>query len=90
MRININIEDVHLQKQIAHYISDKHIKANDFMVEFLEHFFQKEEQKPLLSKEEIAKVVENSQRIEGYEPVSKEYELKVKAFMKENNLKLSF
>ena len=44
----------------------------------IKHFFQKEEQKPLLSKEEIAKVVENSQRIEGYEPVSKEYELKVK------------
>ena len=62
MQVNINIEDVHLQKQIAHYISDKHIQANDFMVELLEHFFQKEEQKPLLSKEEIVKVVENSQR----------------------------
>ena len=90
MQININIEDVHLQKQIAHYISDKHIKANDFMVELLEHFFQKEEQKPLLSKEEIAKVVENSQRIEGHEPVSEEYELEVEAFMKKNNMKVSF
>jgi len=89
MQININIEDVHLQKQIAHYISDKHIKANDFMVELLEHFFQKEEQKPLLSKEEIAKVVENSQRIEGHEPVSEEYELEVEVFMKENNLEIS-
>jgi len=28
----------------------------------IKHFFQKEEQKPLLSKEEIVKVVENSQR----------------------------
>ena len=89
MQININIEDVHLQEQIALYISDKHIKANDFMVELLEHFFQKEEQKPLLSKEEIAKVVENSQRIEGYEPVSKEYELEIEAFMRKHNLEIS-
>ena len=43
MQVNVNIEDVHLQKQIAHYISDKHIKANDFMVELLEHFFKKEQ-----------------------------------------------
>ena len=41
--MQINIEDIHLQEQIAHYISDKHIQANDFMVELLEHFFQKEE-----------------------------------------------
>jgi hypothetical protein len=81
MQITINIEDVHLQKQIAHYISDKNIQVNEFMIELLEHFFQKEE---------IAKTVENSQRIEGYEPVSKEYELKVEAFMKKNNVKVSF
>jgi hypothetical protein len=43
VQVNINIEDVYLQKQIAHYISDKHIQANDFMVELLEHFFQKEQ-----------------------------------------------
>ena len=43
MQLSINIEDSHLQKQIAHYISDKHIQANDFMVELLEHFFKKEE-----------------------------------------------
>ncbi|CAA6822421.1 MAG: Unknown protein [uncultured Sulfurovum sp.] len=46
-------------------------------------------EKPLLSKEEIAKVVENSQRIEGYEPVSKEYELEVEAFMKEHKIEVS-
>ncbi|CAA6802667.1 MAG: Unknown protein [uncultured Sulfurovum sp.] len=43
MQLNINIEDAYLQKQITHYISDKHIQANDFMVELLEHFFKKEE-----------------------------------------------
>jgi len=43
MQLSINIEDSHLQKQITHYISDKHIQANDFMVELLEHFFNKEE-----------------------------------------------
>ena len=42
-----------------------------------------------MSKKEIAKTVNNSQRIEGYEPVSEEYELEVEAFMKENNLEIS-
>lgn len=45
--------------------------------------------KPLLTEEEIAKAVENSQRIEGYAVVSKEYELEVEAFMKENNIEVS-
>jgi len=45
--------------------------------------------KPLLSKDEIIKIVENSQRIEGYEPASKEYEDTVEAFMLEHNVKVS-
>ena len=90
MQLNINIEDVQLQKQIAHYISDKHIQANDFMVELLERFFQKEQQISLLSKEEIAKTVENSQRIEGYEPVSTEVSNRLQVLMKSHNVKVSF
>ena len=35
--------------------------------------------KPMFTKEEIAKTVENSQRIEGYEPISKKLELEVEA-----------
>jgi len=42
-----------------------------------------------LTHSEIKQVVENSQRIEGYEPVSKEYELKIKAFMKEHKIGVS-
>jgi len=42
-----------------------------------------------LSFEEIAKVVEVSQKIEGYEPVSKEFELEVEAFMIRHNLEVS-
>ena len=42
-----------------------------------------------LSENEIKKIVENSQRIEGYEPVSKEFESKVEAFMVEHNVKIS-
>jgi len=38
---------------------------------------------------EIAKIVEVSQRIEGYEPVSKELELEVEAFMIRHNLEVS-
>ena len=43
MQLNINIEDAHLQEQISHYISNKHIQANELMVELLEHFFKKEQ-----------------------------------------------
>ena len=43
-----------------------------------------------LSTEEIEKIVENSQRIEGYEPASKEMKKKVEAFMKKHNIKVSF
>ena len=45
--------------------------------------------KPLLTKDEIRKTVENSQRIEGYEPISKELELEVEAFMAKHNVKVS-
>ena len=42
-----------------------------------------------LSKEEIVKTVENSQRIEGYEPASKELETEVEVFMLKHNLEIS-
>ena len=42
-----------------------------------------------LSPDEIKKIVENSQRIEGYEPVSQELELEVEAFMVKNNVQIS-
>ncbi|CAA6824418.1 MAG: Unknown protein [uncultured Sulfurovum sp.] len=42
MQLNIHIDDRHLQNQITEYMSSKHIQANDFMVELLEHFFHKE------------------------------------------------
>jgi len=45
--------------------------------------------KPLLTKEEIRKTVENSQRIEGYEPASLEIQEEAKAFMKKHNIKVS-
>lgn len=42
-----------------------------------------------LSEEEIAKTVENSQRIEGYKPASKELESEVEAFMVKHNVQVS-
>ena len=45
---------------------------------------------PLLTKEEIRKTVENSQRIEGYEPASPEVKNRVQALMKKHNVKVSF
>jgi hypothetical protein len=46
-------------------------------------------QKPLLTREEIEKIVEVSQRIEGYEPTSKAYEAKVEAYMQEHRIEIS-
>ncbi len=43
MQLNINIEDNHLQEQIAEYIAKKQIEANDFMIELVQHFFNKNE-----------------------------------------------
>jgi len=88
MQLTINIENKKLQEQISQYITDNNQEKSEFVLEAITHFFNKEKN-PLLSKEEIAKVVENSQRIEGYEPVSKAYELEVEAFMRENGLEIS-
>ena len=43
-----------------------------------------------LSDEEIKKIVETSQRIEGYEPASPEVKARVSALMKKHNVKVSF
>ncbi len=42
MQLNIHIEDVYLQEQLAQYISKKKIEANELLVELLQHFFNKE------------------------------------------------
>lgn len=42
-----------------------------------------------LSEEEIKKIVEISQRIEGYEPASEEVKFRVQALMKKHNVKVS-
>ncbi len=89
MHLNINIKDKNLQKQISHYLSNTKQKENEFMVKLIKQFFQNES-RPLLSKEEIAKTVENSQRIEGYEPVSDEVTNRVKNLMKKHNVQVSF
>jgi len=58
-----------------------------FLAEIKEILMQKYQSK--LTKDEIKKIVENSQRIEGYESVSKELELEVEAFVVEHNVKIS-
>ncbi|HIP52287.1 MAG TPA: hypothetical protein EYG94_09400 [Campylobacterales bacterium] len=90
MQLNINIEDTNLQEQISRYLLDKKQKTDEFLLEAITNLFQKEEQKPLMTKEEIAKTVENSQRIEGYEPASKEVRDRIKLLMKKHNVKVSF
>ncbi len=47
------------------------------------------EKTPLLSKDEIKVIVENSQAIEGYASASKEYEDAVEVFMQKHNVKVS-
>ena len=46
--------------------------------------------KVFLSEDEIKKIVENSQRIEGYEPASPEVKARVQALIKKYNVKVSF
>ena len=89
MQLIINIENKKLKEQISRYITDNNQEKSEFVLEAITQFFQKEKN-PLLSKEEIAKVVENSQRIEGYEPVSKEVTSRVKNLMKKHNVQVSF
>ncbi|MCH9740473.1 MAG: hypothetical protein K0U38_06495 [Epsilonproteobacteria bacterium] len=92
MNININIEDNQLQEQISKYISTKQKQANELIVEALKQFFQTDidSNKSLLSEEEIKKIVTNSQRIEGYEPASKETKKRIEALMEQHNVKVSF
>ncbi len=89
MQLTINIENKKLKEQISRYITDNNQEKSEFVLEAIKHFFNKEKN-TLLSKEEIAKVVENSQRIEGYEPVSKEVTSRVKNLMKKHNVQVSF
>ena len=90
MQLNIEITDINLQEKITQYISKRQIEVNELLVELLRDFFNKKENNIYkLSKEEIRKTVENSQLIEGYEPVSKEFEAEVKAFMLKHNVKIS-
>ena len=42
MQLNVQIEDVNLQKQLTQYISQKKMKANELLVELLQHFFQED------------------------------------------------
>ena len=92
MQLNIHIEDINLQEQLTQYISKEKIEANELLVELLRDFFNKEKNSNSykLSKEEIKKTVENSQRIEGYEPVSEEVTQRVKNLMTKHNVQVSF
>lgn len=67
-------------------------KFMEFILSFLQdnkNIVDKYFEKNKISHIEIAKVVEVSQRIEGYEPVSKELELEVEKFMIRHNLEVS-
>jgi len=85
----IQIED-NLYKKLMEAGIDIHEELQNIANTFVSDVKSIYGEKPLLTKEEIKKVVENSQRIEGYEPVSKEYELEVEAFMKEHKIEISF
>ena len=92
MQLNVYIEDANLQEQLTQYISKNQIETNELFVKLLQQFFNEKRDENIykLSKEEIIKTVENSQRIEGYEPVSEEFESEVEAFMLRNNVKVLF
>ena len=90
MQLTINIQDNQLKQEINNYISTQQKEADELIIQALKAFFKTAQKAPLLSKEEISKIVENSQRIEGYEPVSKEVTDRVKSLMEQHNVKVSF
>jgi len=61
----------------------------DAFSKFILNIFDEYKKRYQLSFDEIAKAVETSQKIEGYEPVSKELELEVEAFMTRHNIEVS-
>jgi len=61
----------------------------DAFSKFILNAFEEHKKGYQLSFEEIAKVVETSQKIEGYEPISKEFELEVEMFMTRHNIEVS-
>lgn len=89
MQLNISIDDQNLQEQISNYIAQQKQETNEFVIEAIKQFFKQDEQRNLISKEEINRTVQNSQRIEGYEAASTDVTNKVKTLMKKYNVKVS-
>ena len=75
--------------KIEHYFVDKFKSDIKAFSEFILKSIEKDKSSFQLSNSEIEKSVENSQRIEGYEPLSKEYEKEVEVYIKRHNLEVS-
>jgi hypothetical protein len=86
MTITLNIPNEQLFEKILWLLSRF---KNDGLEIITDRQRSKTVDKTPLSDEEIAKIVKNSQKIEGYEPPSKELELEVEAFMQRHNLEVS-
>jgi predicted HTH domain antitoxin len=68
-------------------LQDEDIPVFDYSNQQMDEIIDDAQQ--LLSENEIKKIVENSQRIEGYEPVSKEIQEEAKSLMRRYNVKIS-
>jgi hypothetical protein len=68
-------------------LQDEDIPVFDYSNQEMDEIIDDAQQ--LLSENEIKKIVENSQRIEGYEPVSKEIQEEAKSLMRRYNVKIS-
>ena len=75
--------------EIEHYFIDKFQSDIKAFSEFILKSIEKDKNRFQLSNREIEKIVENSQRIEGYESLSEEYEEEVEVYMKRHNLEVS-
>lgn len=75
--------------KIEHYFIDKFQSDIKLFSEFILQSLEKDKNSFQLSNREIEKIVENSQRIEGYEPLNKEYEEEIELYMKRYNIEVS-
>ena len=80
---------IEIEQELYHDIIKYGIDIQVELKQIVENFLKKKNNTVLLSKSEIKKIVENSQRIEGYEAVSKEIEEEAKALMRRYNVQIS-
>ncbi len=83
------MQTIEIEQELYHDIIKYGIDIQAELKEVVAHFMEKKRNTVSLSEKEIKKIVENSQRIEGYKPVSEKIQEEAKALMKKHNVQIS-